>query len=106
MACFIQCRIDAHPELFYTQGEAWTFAMVERADPGLFKHKPQGYFPGAVVADQGSHRFRFRFFLEAPAVEMLAGHALAMHRPPLTAEPTRGMKALWTEYRSATDILK
>lgn len=30
-------RLDAHPELFYTQGEAWTFAMVERAAPALFK---------------------------------------------------------------------
>ncbi len=29
-------RLDAHPELFFTQGEAWTFAMVERADPALF----------------------------------------------------------------------
>jgi alpha-mannosidase len=30
-------RLDAHPELFFTQGEAWTFAMVERADPALFR---------------------------------------------------------------------
>lgn len=29
-------RLDGHPELFFTQGEAWTFAMVERADPALF----------------------------------------------------------------------
>lgn len=29
-------RLDAHPELFFTQGEAWTFQMVERADPALF----------------------------------------------------------------------
>lgn len=29
-------RLDRHPELFYTQGEAWSFAMVERADPPLF----------------------------------------------------------------------
>lgn len=29
-------RLDAHPDISYTQGEAWTFAMVERADPALF----------------------------------------------------------------------
>ena len=30
-------RLDAHPELFYTQGEVWPLAMVERADAALFK---------------------------------------------------------------------
>ncbi|MFH1708075.1 MAG: hypothetical protein ABIF71_09165 [Planctomycetota bacterium] len=30
-------RLDAHPELFYTQGEAWILAMVEKVDPALFK---------------------------------------------------------------------
>ena len=30
-------RLDAHPDLFYTQGEVWTLAMVERADAGLFR---------------------------------------------------------------------
>lgn len=30
-------RLDAHPDLFYTQGEAWTFEMVERCEPALFK---------------------------------------------------------------------
>lgn len=29
-------RLDAHPDLFYTQGEAWSFAMIEQADPALF----------------------------------------------------------------------
>ena len=29
-------RLDAHPDIFYSQGEAWTFAMIERADPALF----------------------------------------------------------------------
>jgi len=69
-------------------------------------HQPQGEFPAAVVADQGAHRFRFRFFLQTPTVETLAAHALALLRPPLTAELTRGMKARWTEYRSATEILQ
>jgi alpha-mannosidase len=30
-------RLDAHPDLFYTQGEAWSFHLIERADPALFK---------------------------------------------------------------------
>jgi len=30
-------RLDAHPDIFFTQGEAWTFSMVERADPELFE---------------------------------------------------------------------
>ncbi len=30
-------RLDAHPDLFYTQGEAWSFQMIEEADPELFK---------------------------------------------------------------------
>lgn len=69
-------------------------------------HKPSGYFPAAVVADQGLHRFRFRFFVDAQEVDKLAAHAMSMIRPPLTAELTRGMKSRWTEYRSATDIRK
>ena len=74
--------------------------------PYMAHHQPQGAFPAAVVADQGPHRFRFRFFLTAQSVETLATHALALLRPPLTAELTRGMPARWTEYRSAVEILK
>jgi len=29
-------RLDTHPDLFYTQGEAWSFEMIEKADPALF----------------------------------------------------------------------
>lgn len=68
-------------------------------------HKPQGGFPGAVVADQGAHRFRFRFVAGAPAAEALAAQAIALLRPPLAAELTYGMRARWTEYRSADDIM-
>lgn len=74
--------------------------------PYMARHQPQGAFPAAVVADQGPHRFRFRFFLKPPTMETLATHAVALLRPPLTAELTRGMKARWTEYRSATNILQ
>ena len=30
-------RLDRNPDLFFTQGEAWTFDMVKRADPVLFE---------------------------------------------------------------------
>jgi alpha-mannosidase len=30
-------RLDRHPDLVYTQGEAWLHAQVERADPALYK---------------------------------------------------------------------
>jgi alpha-mannosidase len=30
-------RLDANPDISFTQGEAWTFAMIERADPALFR---------------------------------------------------------------------
>ncbi len=29
-------RLDLHPDLFFSQGEAWLFSQVERADPALF----------------------------------------------------------------------
>lgn len=72
--------------------------------PYMAHHEPQGFFPAAVVADQGPQRFRFRFFPAPVEVATLQEHALALHRPPLEAELTRGMKARWTEYRSATEM--
>jgi len=74
--------------------------------PLMARHSPQGAFPGAVVADQGSHRFRFRFFLKPAPAETLAAHAAALWQPLLTAELTRGMKARWSEYRSGGAIVK
>ncbi len=46
-----------------------------------------------VYADQGLHDFRFRFFVGTNVTgELLDGHALMLHRPPLTGDWTRGMK--------------
>lgn len=30
-------RLDAHPDIFFTRGEAWVYNMVERTDPQLFQ---------------------------------------------------------------------
>lgn len=57
--------------------------------------------PRAVVADQGTHRFRFRFLFDGVLPEGLAAQAFAWHRPPLAAELTRGMPARYTEYGAA-----
>jgi alpha-mannosidase len=56
--------------------------------------------PRAVVADQGTHRFRFRFILGGTGPEALAAAALDWQRPLLTAELTRGMPARFTEYNA------
>lgn len=57
--------------------------------PLLAHHAPaKADFPRGVVADQGVHRFRFRFRSAHGRVE---DDALAWHRPPLVAECTRGM---------------
>ena len=94
------------PDIFALDATPANVRFTLLRSPYMAHHKPAGIFPAAVVADQGPHRFRFRFFLQSPAVETLAAHAMALLRPPLTAELTRGMKARWTEYRSATDILR
>ncbi|MDR3708347.1 MAG: glycoside hydrolase family 38 C-terminal domain-containing protein [Capsulimonadaceae bacterium] len=39
-------RLDAHPDIFFTRGEAWIYDMVEKTDPALFarirKHVESG----------------------------------------------------------------
>jgi hypothetical protein len=94
------------PEVFALDATPAVARFTLLRSPFMACHAPQTSFPGAVVADQGTHRFRFRFFLKSPVVETLATHAMALNRPPLTAELTRGMPARWTEYRSAKEIAK
>jgi len=94
------------PDVFALDGTPDRVRLTLLRSPFMAHHHPRGGFPAARIADQGPHTFRFRFFLDPVSVETLAAHALAIHRPPLTAELTRGMQARWTEYRSATDILR
>ena len=56
-------------------------------------HEPNlGMSPSAVFTDQGVHHFRFRFYAGPPATPArLATDSLALHRPLLTADLTRGM---------------
>jgi len=61
--------------------------------PWMAHHGPRRDIPpGARVADQGEHFFRFRFFAGAGVTPaLLESHALALHRPPVAADLTRGM---------------
>jgi alpha-mannosidase len=61
--------------------------------PYVTHHDPRGVDrPDAAVTDQGVHSFHFRFYLgEAATAQRLEAHALALNRPPLCAELTRGM---------------
>ena len=94
------------PEVYALDATPSVARFTLLRSPFMAFHAPLGVFPGAVVADQGAHRFRFRFFLQSPVVETLAAHAMALNDPPLTAELTRGMPARWTEYRSAKEIMR
>lgn len=67
--------------------------------PWMAFHEPgPAEFPRAETADQGMHRFRFRFDLGATDDTRLTAAARALHRPPLIAELTRGMPARYAEY--------
>ena len=61
--------------------------------PFITHHDPNGVTRrDAQVTDQGVHDFRFRFYLgEAATPERLELDALAINRPALSAELTRGM---------------
>ena len=73
--------------------------------PLMAHHDPHpADFPRAEFADQGRHRFRFRFHLGPVTAETLAAETRAWERPPLVAELTRGMPARFVAYRSATEI--
>ncbi len=78
--------------------------------PYMAHHTPlkadplKGGFPRAAIADQGRHRFRMRFWLNGATEQAMAAQALALYRPPMNAELTRGMPARWTEYVSAQEI--
>ena len=63
-------------------------------------------FGRRVVADQGRHRFRMRFWLDGAGEAALAAHALQLHRPPIAAELTRGMPARFTEYGPGGEVRK
>jgi hypothetical protein len=55
-------------------------------------HEPHlGIAPRMVVGDHGAHEFRFRFFGGKVGAETLDRQALALQRPLLFADLTRGM---------------
>ncbi len=61
-------------------------ALMAHHDP----YPAQG--PRTVVSDQGTHPFRFEFWTGGVSPEKLDARGLQMHRPPLFADLTRGMR--------------
>ncbi|CAN5422270.1 hypothetical protein BH11ARM2_BH11ARM2_31850 [soil metagenome] len=64
--------------------------------PMMAQHDPApALAPRAVISDQGTHTFRFRFFYgEGLSVEELDRHASTMQRPLVVTDATGGMPTL------------
>lgn len=92
------------PDVFAMDATPERARLTLLRSPLMAHHDPEGPFARSVVADQGPHRFRFRFWLGETPVERLAAAALSLNRPALVAEWTAGMPARWTEYRGAHTI--
>ena len=66
--------------------------------PLMAHHDPSpAWHPGLPYADQGVHRFRFRFHLGKVTGLQLTTEAHAWHNPAIIAELTRGMPARMIE---------
>jgi alpha-mannosidase len=80
------------PDVYALDATPQRVRLTLLRSPFLAHHDPHpGYAPRAVVADQGVHEFRFRFFHNRVDTQTLDRHALTLQRPPLPADLTRGM---------------
>jgi len=81
------------PDVFGLDGSPSQLRLTLLRSSVMAFHVP--YFseaPRKVIADQGVHEFRFRFFSgTATGPKLLDNHALMLQRPPLIADLTRGM---------------
>ncbi len=82
------------PDIYAFEADARAVSLTLLRSPFLAHHDPAKAedTPRAIVADQGPHVFRFRFVPGASAVG-LEDRAFAWHRPLVTADWTRGMRA-------------
>jgi alpha-mannosidase len=79
------------PDCFALDGTPERLRVTLLRSPIYAHHDPHpGNSPRSRFTDQGEHEFRFRF-LVGEAATALDAQALAMQRPPLFAEVTRGM---------------
>ncbi len=82
------------PDAYALDGLPRRLRFTLLRSPFVTHHDPAGITRvDAPWTDQGVHTLRFRFYLgEAATAERLEADALALHRPPLSAALTRGMK--------------
>ncbi len=82
------------PDVFALEAEAHALSFTLLRSPYMAHHDPARAedTPRAILADQGPHKFRFRF-LPGATVETLEDAAMAWNRPLVTADGTKGMTA-------------
>ena len=82
------------PDVFAADAISQRLRLTLLRSPYLAHHDPfiAGAHPRGVIADQGVHTFRFRFFCRPDLTpEFLESQARMMNCPPLIADLTRGM---------------
>jgi len=85
------------PDVFALDGDEKQIRLTLLRSPLMAHHDPQPpMHPRSLVADQGDHVFRFRFFYGKPDEEQLEHHALMLQQPLLFADLTRGMPTRFT----------
>ena len=84
------------PDVFATDADTRSLRLTLLRSPFMAHHHPShpSTPPHAVPADQGLHTFRFEFLAGKDIdSQSLQERARAYHRPPLSCDWTRGMKA-------------
>ena len=86
-------RAVVSPDVYALDATPARLRLTLLRSPWLAHHDPRRDIPpGARIADQGEHLFRFRLFAGAKLTpDLLDRHALSLHRPLLAADLTRGM---------------
>jgi alpha-mannosidase len=80
------------PDVFALDGDGQRLRFTLLRAAYLAHHDPQPVDrPLATVSDQGEHLFRFRFYDSGADPAVLEADALALQRPLLLADLTRGM---------------
>lgn len=82
------------PDVYAFEADTRAVSFTLLRSPFMAHHDPARAedTPRATLADQGPHKFRFRFLLGA-TVEALEDRAIAWNRPLVTADWTKGMTA-------------
>ena len=85
------------PDVFALDADEKQVRFTLLRSPLLAHHDPHpASHPRGIIADQGEHLFRFRFFYGKADIERLERHALSLQQPLLFADLTRGMPGRFT----------